>query len=183
MSDFEKPDASYGVRRIPWYYRTLMVLAAVFLFSMASLTFVDVIGRYVFNAPVPGTFEIVEYLLGLLTFSSLPLITRARGHVTVDIFDRFIRGGFRWLTDIGAYLGSIAVVGLIGHRMWVTAWDELAADYVSEYLGITRAPFLLVFSFLSAVTVAILVYMLWRYVANGFVHDQHDPTGTHGTGV
>ena len=168
MAEYATLGATGSARPVPWIYRALMVMAAIFMFAMAALTFVDVIGRYFFSAPVPGTFEIVEYLLGLLTFSSLPLVTRDRAHVTVDLFDRFIRGGFRKVTEFCVLLGSVVTVAFIGHRMWSTAWDELAADYVSEYLAISRAPFLLLFSALSAITAAILIMMLWRFVRDGF---------------
>lgn len=165
MADHDMPGAEMGARSAPLLYRVLMVMVAVFLFAMTALTFVDVIGRYFFNSPIPGTFEIVEYLLGLVTFSALPLISRDRAHVTVDLFDRMIRGRFRKVVDFCILLGSAVVVAFIGERMWQTAWDELAADYVSEYLGITRAPFLWVFAALSAVTALILIMMLVRFVS------------------
>ena len=43
--------------------RVLGVLAATILFFMMLLTAVDVIGRYLFNTPVNGGFEVTEIML------------------------------------------------------------------------------------------------------------------------
>ena len=54
-----------------WWLRldfALKIIMAVFLFVMMVLTAADVIGRYVFNAPISGAFEIVQYLMALVVF-------------------------------------------------------------------------------------------------------------------
>lgn len=65
----------------------LKVMVTATLLCIAVITFVDVIGRYFFNAPVPGAFEVQEFGMGILIFSGLPLVTRARSHITVSLFD------------------------------------------------------------------------------------------------
>jgi TRAP-type transport system small permease protein len=65
----------------------LKVIVTATLLCIAVITFIDVIGRYFFNAPVPGAFEIQEFGMGVLIFSGLPLVTRARSHITVSLFD------------------------------------------------------------------------------------------------
>lgn len=164
MSGSEQPGAAGGARSSPWPYTVLKLLAATAIFAMAALTFVDVIGRYVFNAPIPGTFEIVGLLLGVVTFAALPLVTRDRAHITVDLFDHLIKGGFRRVQQLVVLVASAAVIGFFAERLLATAVDEYRADYVTEYFGISRAPLLVVLSILSAVTCAILVVMIWRYL-------------------
>lgn len=60
-------------------------LAALLLIALMSVTVVDVVGRYAFDAPLPGAFELTELLLGALVFAALPLVGRAGGHVEVDL--------------------------------------------------------------------------------------------------
>ena len=48
--------------RLRSYY---LIFIAVAVFGMAAWTFIDVIGRYFFNAPIPGSFEIVGLILGI----------------------------------------------------------------------------------------------------------------------
>ena len=51
------------------------------------MTTADVIGRYIFNWPLRGAFEITELLLLTLIFAGLPLASRADEHVTLDFID------------------------------------------------------------------------------------------------
>ena len=52
---------------------------------MAVLTFIDVIGREAFKAPIPPKVELTELLMGLCVYLGLGLTTITRGHIRVDI--------------------------------------------------------------------------------------------------
>ncbi len=160
------PGADDGARQASpqsnWVFTALKLIAAVMIFAMAALTFADVIGRYVFSAPIQGTFEIVGLLLGVVTFAALPLITLARSHITVDLFDSFIRGRFRWIQQFTILAGSACVIAFIAERLIAAGIDEAEANFVTEDLGLSRAPLLYGLSFLSMITVVILIVMMWQ---------------------
>ena len=65
----------------------LGTIAAALMFCLMLLTCVDVVGRYFFNKPVTGGFELTEMLLAALIFAGLPLVTLRGDHITVDLFD------------------------------------------------------------------------------------------------
>ena len=67
----------------------LRAVAGGLLFAMMTLTFVDVVLRYFFNAPIKGGFEVTELMMAVLIFAGLPLVSRKNEHVTIDAFDRF----------------------------------------------------------------------------------------------
>jgi TRAP-type C4-dicarboxylate transport system permease small subunit len=147
-----------------WLYLALKIFVAIVLFAMAALTFVDVVGRYVFSAPIPGTFETVGLLMGLVTFSALPLVTRAENHITVDLFDSFIKGKFRKVQQLLVLVGCTIVLGFFSERLIATAIDEHNANYVTEYFGISRAPLLIFLAILCLITTLILIMMIWKYL-------------------
>lgn len=66
--------------------KSLEFLTAILLFAMMLLTFIDVIGRYIFNSPVYGAAEIIQMLLAGVIFSALPLVTRRDSHISVELF-------------------------------------------------------------------------------------------------
>lgn len=68
----------------------LASVAGSLLFAMMLLTFVDVVLRYFFNAPLTGGFEVTEMMMAVLIFAGLPLVSRRHEHVTIDAFDRFL---------------------------------------------------------------------------------------------
>ena len=129
-----------------------LVAIAVAVFSMAGLTFVDVIGRYFFNAPIPGAFEIVGLILGIAMIGAFPLVTFQERHITVDLFDSFIRGRFRRGRQVTVRLGTAAMAGFMAERLYAAAIDEWANDFVTENLEITRVPLLLVMAAICALT-------------------------------
>lgn len=153
-----------GIRRGSLPVRALKAVTSILIFAMAALTFVDVIGRYGFNAPIPGTFEIVGLLLGVITFTAFPLVTMEQQHITVGLFDKFFVGPARTVRKTVMLVASAAMVAFMSERLWATALDEAANDYVTEYFGISRAPLIYGLSALCAFTCVILLIMIVQYL-------------------
>src|SRR6186713_311433 len=111
------PPAEVGV----WLDRALGAAAAVLLFCLMTLTTADVIGRYIFNWPLRGAFEITELLLLALIFAGLPLVSRADEHVTLDFIDAALgergRGLLRRFVDV---VCGLIILGL-AWRVWIKA--------------------------------------------------------------
>src|SRR5215510_7528740 len=82
---------------VVWLDRALGTAAAILLFCLMALTAADVVGRYIFNWPIRGAFEITELLLLALIFAGLPLASRADEHVTLDFIDMVLSPGGRLL--------------------------------------------------------------------------------------
>ena len=80
--------------------RVLGVLAAAILFAMMLLTAVDVLGRYLFNRPVNGGFEVTEIMLATLIYCGLPLVSARREHIVIDTFDPFFSRAFKRALDV-----------------------------------------------------------------------------------
>ena len=54
---------------------------------------VDVVGKYLLNAPAPGTITIVtEYYMPVLTFLPLAYVHRLRGHISVEVLTKTFPG-------------------------------------------------------------------------------------------
>ncbi len=92
---------------------------AVGLALIMILTFIDVVGRYAFNAPLVATVEVTELLMGMMIYLGVGLTTHNRGHIKVDIvFDRLpprLQAIFELIT-----LGiSIALMALICWQLWL----------------------------------------------------------------
>src|SRR3546814_2116480 len=55
--------------------------AATILFCLMVCTFVDVVGRYVFNSPLPGALELTEIMMASLIFTILPVVSARSDHI------------------------------------------------------------------------------------------------------
>ena len=147
-----------------WFEAVLMGIVATTVFLMMAITFVDVAGRYMFSAPIPGGFELIEFLMPLSIFAGLPIITRRRTHIVVSILDRWFRGGVGEMRRLVVDAGSLAVVAFIAERMWSQGDGLAEAQIESGYLEWPVAPAAYAISVLSVVTCVVLALMLLRDV-------------------
>lgn len=70
--------------------RALRFICGAVLMLMMFLTAFDVAFRYLFNAPIEGSLELVEYLMAILIPLSIAYCASRKSHVAVDfVMDRF----------------------------------------------------------------------------------------------
>ena len=91
---------------------------AAALLAMMVLTFVDVLGRYAFNAPVFGASEMISYLLATTLFAGLAVVSGERSHISVTLFDAWLdRKAGRWrLWVVQAF--SLAALAMIAVELF-----------------------------------------------------------------
>ena len=99
---------------------------AVGLAIIMILTFFDVVGRYLFNAPIIGAVDVIELMMGMMIYLGVGLTTYSRGHIRVDLVIDRMRGRLRALCDVLTLGISIVVVALICWQLWARA--ELSFD-------------------------------------------------------
>jgi TRAP-type C4-dicarboxylate transport system permease small subunit len=129
------------LKRSELFSSTLAYLGAVALFIMMCLTAADVLGRYVFNKPITGTFELTEFMVLILIFSFLANAQAKKAHITVDlILSRFPKT-FRDYVEVFNHIISLVLMILIA---WIGAQRALELKEVAEAspnLGIPIYPF------------------------------------------
>lgn len=109
----------------------LASLGGFLLTCMMGLTVCDVIGRYLFNAPIVGATELTEILLCAVIFLGLGAVSLAEDHVTVDLATDKLPERFHPLRQAitGAFSGVI--LATVAWRIWVYA------DQIGGYGGQT----------------------------------------------
>jgi TRAP-type C4-dicarboxylate transport system permease small subunit len=135
-----------------WLDRVLGVAGAVLLFCLMALTTADVIGRYIFNWPLRGAFELTELMLLTLNFAGLPLASRVDEHVTLDFIDMALtdRGRLRLRRFVDLVCGLL-FLGL-AWRVWIKA-DRIAGyGDTTEVLRVLVGPFVYFMAIMVAIT-------------------------------
>lgn len=121
-----------GLRKL---VAALEILSSVVIVIMMVLTFVDVIGRYVFAKPVFGASEIISALLAVAIFAGLGIANARDDHIVVELFDHRIRRLFPRLYDVVIQLFSIGVMALIAYvllEMAIEVHHQNTRTYVIE---------------------------------------------------
>jgi TRAP-type C4-dicarboxylate transport system permease small subunit len=147
-----------------WERRADAVLgmaASAILFGMMTLTFVDVVMRYLFNRPLSGGFEVTELMLLVLIFAGLPLVSHADEHVTMDFIDRVLGArGRLWLGRL-VHLACAAVFGFVAWQVLIKAgriWDYRDA---TDVLRIVYGPFVYFMAAMIGLTGLIHLYKIF----------------------
>lgn len=143
------------------YERVLAYLAAAAMFAMMTLTFVDVVGRYLFSSPLGGGFEITEFLLATLIFLGLPMVTAANGHIDVDLLDSAIPDWLKPIQNIVICLVNILAFGVLSWMLWRLALRSYEYQDTTAILEIPFAGLVLLMALCCALSTITLVIMLF----------------------
>lgn len=120
--------------------RFLLIAAAVILCALLLLTAVDVVGRYLLNAPVNGKTELSRFMMAGLIAAALPVIGVTGGHISVDLLDRFFRGRIAAIRDL--LIDGMAAFSLfvLGYWLLFRADRLQSRGYVSDFLHLPLHP-------------------------------------------
>ena len=160
---------------LAWIDRAIVPLlgyvAAAVMFTLMVLTCVDVIGRYFFNSPIPGGFELTEMLLAGLIFAGLPLVTLRNDHVTVDLFDPVVPDWLFRIQHVIACAIGFVCTGYLAWRLWLRAEQMDRAGEVTAQLKIKLGWLTYSMSLLMAFTALALIVLASRQPRRHFVEE------------
>ncbi|MCP4295342.1 MAG: TRAP transporter small permease [Proteobacteria bacterium] len=163
-----------------WIQRILLVperflgpLVGITLFFMMMVTFVDVLGRYIFNSPIPGGLEITEYLMASVIYLGLPLLSAEEGHVTVDLFDHLLPNMLRHLVAVFVNLLSFLAMAVLSWRLWVRAEETSEYGDITPFLEIPLGPLVYFMSSMVALTALIMFLIAIKNFNRSYDLDAH----------
>jgi TRAP-type C4-dicarboxylate transport system permease small subunit len=134
----------------------LSLFVAIVLFALMVLRCLDVIGRYGFNAPVPGTSELTALGLCLLIFGALPVVTAHSEHVSVGLLEVIVGHRSRRLERLVLLATSLVALVLMSWRLWVKAGELASYGDGTSYLNVPLAPFAYFMSLMSALAAIVV---------------------------
>ena len=116
--------------------RAVALAGGLLLVGVMGMTVVSVLGRYLFNAPVPGDYEITELAIGIAVFAFFPYCHIANANIVVELFTGKMPARFRAALDAVHNIAFAVVAGLITWRLFVGATHKLDDGETTVFLGI-----------------------------------------------
>lgn len=114
-----------------WVDRIFVTVGVLALIAMMLLTTVSVIGRYLFNAPIPDDLVMNEFLMVAVVFLPLSAVQAAREHVFVTIFSEWMSNEKKvMLETVGVVVGFVVFTVMA----FATFDDFYAAYEVGAYV-------------------------------------------------
>jgi len=118
----------------------------ILLAGMMLTTFVDVVGRYFFNKPLLGTFELVQMFMAMVGGFAIWYAATTRGHINVDIFfERFSKRTQLIVSVVSSFLGC-GLWFLVAYQVYVGGKELSETGQYSSTLHIPESPFVFMFA-------------------------------------
>lgn len=139
-------------------------VAAVALFAMMLLTFVDVFSRKFLGNSVTGAVELTELAMLVMIFCALPLASLAGEHIVFDLLDRVLPAGLvRW-QQVAAHGLTALVFGGAGWVVWQRALRTAEMGDTTATLVIRIAPYQQLVAAMLVLSAAVHLLLAWRHV-------------------
>lgn len=124
--------------------RLLHYAAGGVLIVLTMITVVNIVGRAMFNTPVPGTVEVTEMLMVLIVYLGFGYAEHQGDHISVDLL--YERSGWkvrRVLTVVNGLVGFF-VMGIVAWQLYQYAGVLSRGGYESSILQVPLAPLALI---------------------------------------
>jgi TRAP-type transport system small permease protein len=138
---FSQPKPVAGIIR----YTSMFVLgiAASALFFMMFLIATDVISRFFFNKPIPGAYELTEYMMAIIVPLGIAYCAQRKQHVGVDIIVETFSVRNQKIVEICTESITLLLVGVLVWQSWLNFFDTISLHGESAVLHIPSYPFAL----------------------------------------
>jgi TRAP-type C4-dicarboxylate transport system permease small subunit len=121
------------------------------LFGMMLLTVCDVIGRYIFNSPITGAYEVTETMMVTIVFFFIAYTQAEKGHIAVDLILIRLPNKIRVIIEVITHVLSLCIFLLI---VWMNILRWLELMHRNEHTPIIHlpiSPFVLIVAFGSLI--------------------------------
>ena len=98
---------------------TLNLLSGLVVFTLMLLAVAQIVGRKVFNAPIPGFIDWVEQFMVIFAFLGVAYCQRLGGHIRMDILIGRVRGRPLWLAEMISVLLMMIVIAALVYGGWL----------------------------------------------------------------
>ena len=116
--------------------RMVAIAGGLLMGGVVLMTVISVLGRYLFNAPIPGDYELTELACGIAVFAFLPYCHARSGNIVVEFFTGRLRARYKTALATVHNLAFTLVAGLITWRLFVGGMHKLQDGETTLFLGI-----------------------------------------------
>jgi TRAP-type C4-dicarboxylate transport system permease small subunit len=129
-------------RRVELVEAFLSVISWIATLFITFLIIIDVFLRFVFNAPLPATWEMSEVVMPYIVFFAFSYTLKKDAHVRVTIFVERLPQNARFWCEVLRKILSFGMCALFAYWSWLRFWDSyiireeiLAAIYIPWFVG------------------------------------------------
>jgi len=122
------------------------------------ITVGDAVGRSFFDKPIPGTFELSEYMLAVIVLLGAAYTQQVKGHVGVDFLTSRYAARTQAIYQTATSLAGLLIIAIL---VWQGYLEGIHEKAVSDQLRVPQWPFKLL--------VAVGGLLLWLELLLDFI--------------
>ena len=146
--------------------KIMAIIAAIVLGAMMLLTVADVAGRYFFNYPINGAWEMIGFLLVCAGTWGLAFCQKQKAHIRVTVLsDLFPLRGRAIIDSIAHLFGVVAFTVICWRSVLLTAKYAVEKGHITDTLKIPYYPFTII----MAIGTGLLALMLLIHLIHSLV--------------
>lgn len=154
VPDPSLPGAEPIERTLAAVSRRIAEAGGIVILAMMLVAVLDVLLRYVFNAPLSSSYELIQLGMVLVVYCGLAWCGLTGGHIAVNFVGVLLdRPRLRWLNALVHCVGAI----LFAVIAWRSAGEAVKYFASGETTNMLKAP---IYPFMAAVAAGALLYAL-----------------------
>ena len=152
VPDPSLPGAGPIERTLATVSRRTAEAGGIVILAMMLVAVLDVVLRYVFNAPLSSSYELIQLGMVLVVYCGLAWCGLTGGHIAVNFLGALLdRPRLRWLNALVHCVGAILFLVIA----WRSAGEAVKYFASGETTNMLKAP---LYPFLAAVAAGALLY-------------------------
>lgn len=110
--------------------KAILWVVGISIIFMILMVVIDVFGRYLFNSPLPATFEMSQLIMPIAIFPAFAYALSTRQHVRVSLITDRLPPRAQSACDAFAYLLGLVFAVLITYWGWQQFWESFATKEI-----------------------------------------------------
>jgi TRAP-type C4-dicarboxylate transport system permease small subunit len=142
--------------------KALLDISSIWLLGVMLLIGADVFMRYTFAKPIPGTLEISEQTVVILTFLCFAYTGMQNRHIRTDAIIRRCPPPFRTFTE---FLSAFLMLLMLSLMIWQTSKEAWEAICIREVrMGLIEVPI-----YPTKIAISVGLSVAWVYYLLNFI--------------
>lgn len=149
-----------------WFFRfesLLNLLGGITIFLLVFLATVNILGRWLFSAPISGYVDWVEQAMAFIAFLGIAYTQRMGGHIRMDIVVGQFRGRWLWFTELLTTALMLLVTFVLIYGSFLHFWRAYSIGDSSLDINLPTWPAKLVVTAALSILALRLCLQLWGY--------------------
>jgi len=141
----------------------LTLVGGIVIFLLVLLTTFNVLGRWIFNAPISGYIDWMEQAMAFFAFLGLAYTQREGGHIRMDMLVSRLRGRLLWVSEFMTTLLMFAMSLILIYGSYLHFLRAYEIGDSSVDINLPTWPAKLVVPVALSVLALRLLLQLWGY--------------------